>query len=65
MIPDTLLSVGVVGWVEWGGVESICSQLFEDFHILAPLTSISFRFSAGIRLSENNNVPCQHEILHD
>ena len=30
MIPDTLLSVGVVGWVEWGGVESICSQLFED-----------------------------------
>jgi hypothetical protein len=26
----------VVGWVEWGGVEIICSQLFEDFHISAP-----------------------------
>jgi hypothetical protein len=33
--------------------------------ILAPLTSITFRFSAGVRISENNGVPCQHEILHD
>ena len=33
--------------------------------ILAPLTPISFRFSDGVRISENKDVPCQHEILND
>ena len=33
--------------------------------ILAPITSIYVRFSAGVRISEHNSVPSQHEILHD
>ena len=33
--------------------------------ILAPLTSISFRISGGVRIIENNGAACLYEILHD
>ena len=33
--------------------------------LLALLASIAFRISAGVRISENNSLPCPYEILPD